>query len=536
MKFRVKLILIVFLPILISTFIAIYVSSTTLKKQGVETLERKTKTILTRMEAVRTYVATQFNMQEEIDELAQKYPDGQIPDHEKETMLKKVPIFASMAVGSTNADKDSYVFRVASKKPRNKKNMASELEADFITQFEKNDTLNSLTYTNKETNELWVMSPVKLSEKQGCLTCHGAPSTSPWGNGKDVLGYPLENYKDGDIEGVFIIKSSLNANDNEVQANIKGAIWRIVLIMLSVLLIVVIISSYFISKTNHKLRGIIRANEKIAQGDLTEKLPEEGSDEFSEIYRNLNKMSDSLLSVIQAVNEATGRLIQESTSSTTLAKQLSQSANSQAAAVEEISVSMEEMTATIDQNSAHAKTTEEIAKTSATEIESGNDSSQEAVKSMASIKEELAAIGDIAQQTNILALNASVEAARAGAAGSGFSVVAGEVRKLAERSKTSADRIERLFSEGMDTVSSTGVKLAQLVPDITKTSSLLAEIVSSSIEQGAGASEINNAIQGLNNDTQTNAQIADQMSSKAEQLNSYASALQKQISFFKVKS
>jgi methyl-accepting chemotaxis protein len=467
--------------------------------------------------------------------MVDEYPDGNIPENEKKAMLKKVPIFASIAVGETDADKDNYMFRVASKRARNKKNNASELEKEFIKTFEDNDTLNSLTYTNNETNELWVMRPVRLSEKQGCLECHGSPDTSPWGNGKDVLGYELEDYQDGDIEGLFIIKSSLDANNNEVQANIRNAIWEIILIMLGVLIIVFIISSYFIKKTNSKIDHIVQANKKIANGDLSEKLPEEGSDEFAEIFRHLNIMSDSLKTVIKAVNEAADLLVDESSSSKDLSRQLASSTNTQAAAVEEISVSMEEMSATIDQTSEHAQTTETIAKTSALEIETSNDSSKKAIDSMFSIKEELNAIGDIAKQTNILALNASVEAARAGTAGAGFSVVAGEVRKLAERSKHSAEKIETLFSNGVKIVNLTSDKLTQLVPDITKTYTLLSEIVASSMEQSSGASEINNAVQGLNNVTQTNAQIADNMTAKADKLNHYATLLRDRISFFKIK-
>ncbi|GAF02707.1 Tll0287-like domain-containing protein [Saccharicrinis fermentans] len=299
MKFGTKLILIVFLPIVISTITAVYVSSTRLKEQGVQTLEKKTQTILTRMEAIRTYVATQFNIKEEIQEVVSNYPDGVIPDFEKKAMLKKVPIFASMAVGETDAEKDNYVFRIASKRARNEKNNASQLEIDFIEEFEQNDTLNTITYTNKNTNELWVMRPVRLSKEQGCLNCHGAPDTSPWGNGKDVLGYGMENYKDGDVEGLFIIKSSLNANTNEVQANIRTAIWEIILIMLAVLVAVIVVSGFFIKKTNNKISRIVKANKKIANGDLSEVLPETGTDEFSDIFRNLNTMSDSLKSVIK---------------------------------------------------------------------------------------------------------------------------------------------------------------------------------------------------------------------------------------------
>ncbi|MCG8582724.1 MAG: methyl-accepting chemotaxis protein [Bacteroidales bacterium] len=532
LNFRTKLILIIFVPIFLATGIAVYVASSMLKKQGVETLERKTKAILSRMEAVRSYVATQFDIGAEIDELKALNPEGVISDQDKSSMLKKVPIFASMAVGKNNTGDDNYKFRVASLSARNSNNLANDLEADFIRRFESEPTLKGLTYTHEASNELWVMRPVRLSEEQGCLHCHGHPDTSPWNNGNDILGYPMENYNDDDIVGLFIIKSSLDANSNDVQANIQAAIYKIILIMLIVLLIVTSISIYFIRSTSFKIRDIIKVNRQVANGDLTEQFVTRGNDEFSQIGHNLNLMIDSIKSVVKSVNETAQVLNGESKKTSVISKQLAEASNSQAASVEEISVSMEEMTATIETNGQHASSTESIARNSAMEIKSGNDSSHSAIDSMNSIREELSSIEEIAQQTNILSLNASVEAARAGEYGSGFAVVAAEVRKLAERSKDSANSINKRFSEGMVVVTNTAGKLTELVPEISKTSDLVAEIVSSSKEQRSAVNEINNAIQGLNNSTQTNAQIAENMSERAVELSAYSEELKERISFF----
>ncbi len=534
LKFRGKLILIIVIPLLISTITAVMVSSSKLRDQGLQTLERKTKAILTRMEAIRTYVATQFDLDKEIEEIKEEHPDGVLNEKEKSNILKMVPIFASMEVGAMNAEKDSYSFRVASHRARNPRNLASDEEKEFIKKFEDDASIEDISYVNKETNELWVIRPVRLSEKDGCLTCHGKPSTSPWGNNKDILGYDMENYKDGDIEGIFILKSSLDANNNEVQANIKHAITNIIVIMSIIFVITIIISSLFIKRTNGKLQTIVRANNRITQGQLNERVEIKGTDEFSELGIHTNAMIDSLTNVIDALNKTSNMLIEESNRTTDLSEKLANHSSEQAAAVEEISVSMEEMTASIQQNHSNAKSTEEISKTSVAEIKNGNSTSESAVSSMLNIGKELKVIEDIANQTNILALNASVEAARAGKAGSGFAVVAGEVRKLAELSRVSADKIKTSFTDGVNTVSVTKDKLAELVPDIEKTSVLLSEIASSSMEQSLSGNEINNAIQSLNEATQENANIAEGMSARAKLLSKAANDLKEKISFFRI--
>ncbi len=455
---------------LICTITAISISSSKLKEQGLQTLERKTKAILSRMEAIRTYTATQFDLEKEINEIKQAHPDGILTKEERENVLKMVPIFASMRVGEMDSEKDSYTFRVASPLARNSKNQATEKETEFFHDFKANPSKKDITYINKKTNELWVMRPVRLSKEQGCLNCHGNPSQSPWGNGKDILGYDMENYKDGEMEGIFILKSSLDSNNNEVQANIRNAIINIIIIMAIIFVITILISSLFIKKTNSKIQSLIKANNRITEGHLNEKVPITGNDEFSEIGIHTNHMIDSLTNVIAALNKTSSMLINESERTNDLSQKLANHSAEQAAAVEEISVSMEEVTASIQQNHSNAKTTEDISKVCVNEIQTSNITSETAINSMLSIEKELRSIEDIAAQTNILALNASVKAARAGQAENGFAVVAGEVRNLAEMSRVSADKINASFTHGIKTVSLTGEKLSALVPDIQKTS------------------------------------------------------------------
>ncbi len=533
-KFKGKLFIIITLPLLVSTLVALTVSSNYLERQGLQTLEKRTKAILSRMEAIRTYVANQFDFDQEIEEVKNMHPDGNLTDKAKNDFLKMVPIFASMKVGESGSDKDGYTFRISSPKARNKDNQSTEEELKFFREFQNNPNKEDITYINKQTNELWVIKPVKLSEEQGCIKCHGHPSTSPWGNGKDILGYDMENYKDGDLEGMFILKSSMDANHSDVQANIQAAILNIVIIMAAIFVIILIISSIFIKRTSGKMQTIIKANNKIAKGDLTGNVIIKGHDEFAELAAHTNDMIDSLQKVISTINNTSGMLIKESGITEKLSKTLTNHSSDQAASVEEISVTMEEMTASIQQNQSHAQTTEKIAIASVDEIRNSNNISSRAIDSMKHIESELRAIEDIAEQTNILALNASVEAARAGEAGKGFAVVAGEVKKLAEMSRSSADKIKNSFIDGVETVSTTGEKLSALVPEIERTSELLGEIASASKEQSLSGNEINGAIQSLNESTQENASIAEGMSERAVRLSRAANELKMTISFFKI--
>ncbi|NJO88404.1 MAG: hypothetical protein HC831_05130 [Chloroflexia bacterium] len=156
--------------------------------------------------------------------------------------------------------------------------------------------------------------------------------------------------------------------------------------------------------------------------------------------------------------------------------------------------------------------------------------------SMNDIVAKTSIIGDIAFQVNILALNAAVEAARAGVHGKGFGVVAGEVGKLADRSKLAALEIDELTNKSLVIAKKSGQSLEDIVPEIKKTAQLVQYITTASMEQKAGAEQINNAIQQLNHVTQQNASIAENLTSNVETLSSLSDKLNKLIAFFKLEA
>jgi methyl-accepting chemotaxis protein len=311
--------------------------------------------------------------------------------------------------------------------------------------------------------------------------------------------------------------------------------------------------------------------DRISKGDIPNKITDNSNGDFNEIKNNLNVLIDSmneitsvaeeistgnlmvsakersgqdklmraLSSMIEGLKEVVENVKNSADSVSTGSKELSigstkisEGANKQAASAEEASSSMEQMTSNIKQNAENAMQTEKIALQSAQNAEIGGKAVSETVIAMKEIAGKISIIEEIARQTNLLALNAAIEAARAGEHGKGFAVVASEVRKLAERSQTAAGEINKLSATSVEVAENAGEMLSKLVPDIKKTAELVQEITAASNEQNAGASQINIAIQQLDQVIQLNVSASEELTSTAMSFTSQSEQLQNIMSFF----
>lgn len=288
--------------------------------------------------------------------------------------------------------------------------------------------------------------------------------------------------------------------------------------------------------------------EAVAHGDLTVTAPVQGTNEFSSLMARIEGMRQYLLQLIAQISDSASNVASASSTMASDSEDLSTRTASQAAALEETAASMEQITVTVRANADRARQANSVSVSAADVASKSGEAIENLSNTMGKINalakqivEIVSVIDGIAFQTNILSLNASVEAARAGLEGRGFAVVATEVRALAQRSASAAKEIKNLIDTSVDAISE-GYRLAndagelmnETVASINHVTDIMAEIALASEEQSIGIEQINQAVSQIDQTTQRNADIVEKTFKSSRGLQQQAARLAALVCKFKI--
>ncbi len=293
----------------------------------------------------------------------------------------------------------------------------------------------------------------------------------------------------------------------------------------------------------NEITGTLNA---MAKGDMRIRLNLDYSGEFAAIKQALQSISTSLNHTLASIAEASGQVNKGAKRISEGAQSLSRGVQTQASSIEQLTASIESVYGQARDNANNAKTASEYVIQAVQGIDESNDSMHKMLSSMEQISKTSGEIGkiikvidDIAFQTNILALNAAVEAARAGSAGSGFAVVAGEVRNLAGKSAEAARQTTQLIEASLMAIAGgaqisedSAIKLADVSKMTGHIKTAVQGIESASANQAAAIEQIKHGLKQISDVVQSNATASEESAAASEEMFSQSTLLKEEVDKF----
>ena len=296
------------------------------------------------------------------------------------------------------------------------------------------------------------------------------------------------------------------------------------------------------------LHQAVTLAEQVANGDLSARISHQGQDEIAHLIQSLSTMQANLATLVARVRQGSESVAHASAEIAQGNHDLSARTEQQASALQQTASSMDQLGSTVQHSADSARQASQLANNASSVAVRGGEVVGQVVETMKGINESSRKIADIisvidgiAFQTNILALNAAVEAARAGDQGRGFAVVASEVRALAGRSAEAAKEIKSLIGasverveQGTLLVNDAGSTMDAVVNAIRRVTDIMGEISLASQEQASGVAQVGEAVTQMDQVTQQNAALVEQMAAGASGLKSQAHELVDAVAVFRL--